>query len=283
MGKILKGATLVDGKWIISANPQSAEIAPPEAPEPVAEPAAPPDPMIDLEALFAQAQAEIDRTMAEARAEAERLREAARKEGHEEGYAKGEAQGMAEWKVRVEAVAQEAASLVEARKSWLRDAEADVVRLALLTAERILYKEARDPETVRALIHGVLQQLGDESVVRLKVSPSDAPGLLENPPLPGVPIIADPLVGMGGVAIEAQASKVDARFALQFREMAAAILMTEPEDDPVLAPALEALQTPLDVPQAPAPQASVETSHAPMLPAPLESTIPAADPAWKPV
>lgn len=278
MGKILKGATLVDGKWLISATPQPLEGTPPKtpaelAPEAAADPSDPAEPAIDPEALIAQAQAEIDRIMAEAQLEAERLREAARKEGYEEGYAKGEAQGMAEWKARVEAVAQEAAALVEARKSWLGDAEADVIRLALLTAERILFKEARDPEAIRALIHGVLRQLGDETVVRLRVSPSDAPGLAASPPLDGVSITADPAVGMGGVVIEAQASKVDARFAIQFREMAAAILMTEPEDDPVLAPALESLRTPVEIHHAP-----LETHQAS-----LESTIPAADPPWKPV
>ncbi|MNU05933.1 hypothetical protein D3C72_2509230 [compost metagenome] len=59
--------------------------------------------------------------------------------------------------------------------------------------------------------------------------------------------------------VETLTGRVDGRFATQFRELASSVLLTDPEEDPVLAPLVSELE------------------------APLEVTIPAAEPAWKPV
>ena len=255
MGRILKGAQLRDGKWVVPA-PRDSEVVPATL-DAVPEP--PPEPEIDLAALLAEAQAEAERMLAAAAAEAERVREAARQEGYQQGFVQGDADGRAQWQAQVQQVAAEARNLVEQRKHWLQDSETDVLKLSLLTAERILHCEARNREGVVALIQSVLQYLGDAAIVRIRVHPSDAAGLASALSLPGVELKADAALGLGGVIVETPTGRVDGRFVTQFRELASSILMTDPEEDPVLGPVLAELD------------------------APLEARIPAAEPTWKTV
>ena len=255
MGRILKGARLIDGKWIVSAEPAEELVAGP-APDADVPLEAPP---LDLEALRAAAQAEADRLIAAAQAEAEGLRETARQEGYQAGFLQGEGTARAQWQAHIEALAAEAQTLLAARKTWFQAAESEVVRLALMVAERIVHRTARDPEAVAALVRALLAHLGDAAVTRIRVHPSDAAGLAGLPELQGVSLKADPAVGLGGVVVETLTGRIDARFATQFRELAAAVLMTDPAEDPVLGPALSELA------------------------APLEAVVPAADARWKPV
>lgn len=254
MGRILKGAQLRDGKWVVSA---------PEAPEVVAaaldEPEIPVEPAIDLDALLAAAQAEAERMLAEAAQEAERVREAARQEGYQSGFAQGDSEGRSQWQARIQAAVAEAQALVEQRKIWLQQSETDVLRLALLTAERILHTEARNRDALLSLIRGALTHLEDAVIVRIRVHPSDASGLAATLNMPELEIKADPAIGLGGVVFETPTGRVDGRFVTQFRELASAVLMADPEDDPVIAPVLSELESS------------------------LEAKIPAAEPSWKPV
>lgn len=254
MGRILKGAQLRDGKWVVSA-PANPEVVPAA----LDEPEAPPEPTIDLEALLASAQAEAERMLAAAAQEAERLRETARQEGYQSGFAQGDVDGRNQWQARIQALAAEAQSLVDQRRIWLQQSETDVLRLALLTAERILQKEARNRDALLSLIRGALKHLEDAVIVRIRVHPSDASGLAAYLNMPELEIKADPGIGLGGVVFETPTGRVDGRFVTQFRELASAVLMADPEDDPVIAPVL----------------ADLASS--------LEATIPAAEPSWKSV
>ena len=254
MGRILKGAQLRDGKWVVAA-PVNPDVVAAD----LEEPEAPPEPQVDLEALLAEAQAQAAQLMAAAQAEAESIREAARQEGYRKGFTQGDADARNQWQAHVQSLAAEAQDLVDRRRVWLRDAERDVLRLALLTAERILHREARNREALSALLHAALEQLADAAIVRIRVHPADAPGLAANLNMPGLEVKPDPAIGVGGVIIETPTGRVDGRFVTQFRELAASVLMTDPEDDPTLAPVLDELQ------------------HA------LEAKIPAAEPTWKAV
>lgn len=254
MGRILKGAQLRDGKWVVPA-PRDTEVLPVdlEAPEP------PVEPEVDPQALLAEVQAEAQRMLEAAAAEAERIREAARQEGYQQGFAQGDADGRQQWQAHLQNLAVEGRGLVESRKRWLQDSETDVVRLALVTASRILHREARNREALVALIQSALVHLEEAALVRLRVHPSDAAALAGRLDLSGVEIKPDAAIGLGGVVLETLTGRVDARFVTQFRELASAVLMTDPEEDPVVGPAIAELE------------------------APLEVTIPAAEPAWKPV
>ncbi len=252
MGRILKGAKLIDGKWVVSASldplPESLPLEPSGLPV-VSE--------ADLEAQLASARAEADDIVAAAHVEADALREAARLQGYQEGLARGESEGQGLWQARVQALSEEARTLVSARKAWFQAAETDVLRLALLCAERILHREARDREALVSLIRDSLVELGDAAIVRIRVHPADAPGLSAHLGLRGIELKADPALGLGGAIFETETGRIDARYATQFREMASAILLSDPAEDPALAPAIAELG------------------------APCETSSPVAEPAWK--
>ena len=254
MGRILKGAQLRDGKWVVAA-PVDPDLVAAE----LEEPEAPPEPTIDFEALMAEAQAQAAQVIAAAQADADRIREAARQEGYQQGFAQGDADARHQWHAHVQSLAADAQDLVDRRRIWLRDAERDVLRLALLTAERILHREARNREALAALLHAALEQLADAAIVRIRVNPADATGLAAALGMPGLEVKPDAGIGVGGVIIETPTGRVDGRFVTQFRELAASVLMTDPEDDPVLAPVLDELQQS------------------------RELKIPAAEPSWKTV
>lgn len=254
MGRILKGAELRDGKWVVPT-PRSLEVVPAD----LAAPEAAAEPEIDLAALLAEAQAEAERVLTAAAQEAERLREAARQEGYQQGFSQGEADGRQQWQAHVQGVAAEAQTLLDQRKRWFKDAEADVAKLALLVADRILHRDARNRDVLLALIQSTLVHLEDAALVRIRVHPADAPGLAGTLNLPDVEIKPDPTVGLGGAVFETLTGRVDGRFVTQFRELASAVLMADPDADPVLAPVLAELE------------------------APLEARIPAAEPLWKTV
>lgn len=254
MGRILKGAKLIDGKWVVAV-PQDPDVVPAE----LEEPEAPPEPQVDLEALIAEAQAEAEAIRKAAHQESERIRELARQEGFQQGYLEGDSEGRTQWHARVEALAGEAQALVEERKRWLKESEADVLRLALLAAERILHREARDRDALASLIHGAMELLADEAIVRIRVCPEDVAGLASALNLLDVEVKSDPSIGLGGVVVETPTGRLDGRFVTQFRELAAAVLMSDPEADPVMGPVV------------------AELGEA------LESKVPAAKPTWKPV
>lgn len=252
MGRILKGAQLRDGKWVVAAPPDPNVVA-----ADLEEPESPPEPEVDLEALVAEAQAQAAQILAAAQAEAEAIRAAARQEGYQQGFSEGSAEGRQAWQERIQALASEAQSLLDRRRAWYRDAEQDVVRLALLSAERILQREARNREALTSILHAALEHLADAAIVRIRVHPDDAPGLAAAIGLPKLEIKPDPGIGVGGAIIETLTGRVDARFVTQFRELAASVLMMEPEDDPIVAPVVAELQKG------------------------IERKVPAAEPKWK--
>src|SRR5689334_15724243 len=90
---------------------------------------------------------------AELQRETERRLQEARSAGFQEGLASAKVAAAAEIKQLQEQVAQTVARLAELRPRLRRQAEADVVKLALAIARRILHRElAVDGEAMRGLV-----------------------------------------------------------------------------------------------------------------------------------
>src|SRR5437868_13765144 len=90
---------------------------------------------------------------AEMQREAERRIQEARQAGFQDGLATAKTAAAAEVKGLSERVARTIADLVELRPRLRRQAEADLVKLALAIARRILHRELGvDPEAMRGLI-----------------------------------------------------------------------------------------------------------------------------------
>jgi len=128
--------------------------------------------------------------LAKVRQEAARLKEAAVKEGRAEGAAKGREegfrQGLEEARVQVRAEFDAAlgrtALVLQAIETLYQDIfknmEAELVKLALTVAERVLFREASvSPKAVSAALAAALSRLDQAHRVVLRVHPDDLASL----------------------------------------------------------------------------------------------------------
>jgi len=120
----------------------------------------------------------------------QRLQEAcsaARREGERAGYDRA----VAEYRAAVERLARSVQELAGMRAELRREAEADLVRLALAIARRVLRRElAVDPDALRGLAIAALEKLQGQDISRVKVHPAQAA------------LLAECLKKNGGAAVE---------------------------------------------------------------------------------
>jgi flagellar assembly protein FliH len=204
-----------------------------------AEPA--PQPLDPLAALR-QAYLEAENVVHAARREAERLHEEARRLGYEEGYAAGyqEAQAAVQEQMaaQVERLAALAGHATTEVRAALREAEDQLVRLALAIAERIILREVRlDRSIVLALASRALEELDAGVTARVRVHPDDIPVLEPwEAHLNGdgraarVELVPDPRVVPGGCIVEAGSAVVDAQLQTLLHEAAAVLSDVAPRN-----------------------------------------------------
>lgn len=173
-------------------------------------------------AIIARAQSEAERIIAEAKAERERILDGAAEQGRTEGLARGVDQGrkLGAEQARVEALGarqQELEALIGAwreqlaafsaqRDSFVQAAERDVIRLAVLIAEKIVKRQiAADPSVVIDQVRSVLGTVIRPTEAVLAVHPEDRPlvesalaGLLAQfPAVRNVSLVEDGRVARG--------------------------------------------------------------------------------------
>jgi flagellar assembly protein FliH len=138
------------------------------APVTAANPAGPKDDQAPLlQAALAQLQHRYDADVA-----------AAHRRGFNEGEAHAKAGPVAEIEAAIQRMAQSVRDLAQLRPRLRRDAEADVVRLSLAIARRILRREmSLDPAAMQALAQVALQKLGRQEISRVFVHPHQAPSI----------------------------------------------------------------------------------------------------------
>lgn len=92
--------------------------------------------------------------------------------GLRDGEAVGLAKGAAEIQPVIEKLGRTIAEISSLRARLRREAEGDLVRLALGIARRILRRElAVDPDVLHGLIMGALEKLQGQEICRARVSP----------------------------------------------------------------------------------------------------------------
>jgi flagellar assembly protein FliH len=103
---------------------------------------------------------------------------AAHQKGFSEGEAHAKAGPAAEMQSAINRMAQSVRDLAQLRPRLRRDAEADVVRLSLAIARRVLHREVSvDPSAIQAIAQVALQQLGRQEISRVYVHPHQAPAI----------------------------------------------------------------------------------------------------------
>jgi flagellar assembly protein FliH len=188
------------------------------------------------------------------------LLEAARQEGYALGLAQGKEAGE-QTVVDLHAAALEKLhlSIEEAsaeRVQWYENQQKDLIKLALLIAQKILLLElVTSRESVVKMAEAALKHVTDKTHVRLRCHPSDMPRLsaargqltLAVDNLSTLELVGDPNVGVGGCMIDTRTGMVDARLATQLAEVAASLLNIAPgpdgapDMDPVILAAVRAL------------------------------------------
>lgn len=232
-----------------AAGPAGHAGAAPAGQEPSAErqgqaPAEPAPPPLDPLAALRQAYLEAENVVHAARREAERLHEEARRQGYEEGYAAGyqEAQAavQAQMAAQVERLTALAGHATAEVRAALREAEGQLVQLALAIAERIILREARlDRSILVALASRALEELDAGVTARVRVHPDDIPVLEPwEARLNGegraarVELVPDQRVAPGGCIVEAGSAVVDAQLQTLLREAAAVLSDVTSRDAP---------------------------------------------------
>jgi len=150
--------------------------------------------------------------------------EQARTAAFREGEAAGRERSATELRSMLEKLARSIEELALLRPRFRKEAEADMVRLAMAVARRVIRREmAVDPEALHGLAMAALEKLGSQEIHRVRVSPSLAHEmrlLLEKSPgRESVEIVEDSTGEPGTVVFETQRGNLDASVSTQLEEI----------------------------------------------------------------
>lgn len=157
-------------------------------------------------------------------AELEQRTNVAYKQGFEEGQAAARRSLAAE----VEAMQGKLARAIEELTGWRarsrREAEQDVVALAIAVARRILHRELTvAPEALLGLVKAALDKMESREIHRVRVARSDAAAVRQFFDHMGAPqrveVMADPALAPGSVRIESSGGTLDASVDTQLDEI----------------------------------------------------------------
>lgn len=150
------------------------------------------------------------------------------REAHAAGVSEGEAEGRkraaAETQAAIERMARSIEEMAGLRARLRKEAEADLVHLALAIARRILCRElAVDPDAMHGLVLGALEKLQGQEICRVRVHPAHAPlvsqCLRQAIPAAPVEVIPDASREPGAVVFETERGSLDASVETQLREI----------------------------------------------------------------
>jgi flagellar assembly protein FliH len=156
--------------------------------------------------------------------ELEQRLQLARREGVEEGKMASRQSLAAQVEAMQMKLARSIEELTGARLRARREAEQDVVALALAVARRILHRELTvAPEALWGLVKAALEKLEAREVHRVRVAPSDAATLrkfIEQMGLPQrVELVEDASLAPGSVLIDSSRGVLDASVDTQLAEI----------------------------------------------------------------
>ncbi len=112
----------------------------------------------------------------------------------------------------------------ESRASFIRQTEADVVKLSMAVARRILYRELTiDQGAIAGLVKAALEKLQSDVVARARVHPELEAAVRATIEQSGrrasVEVVADASLDRGGVVVETNRGSLDASIETQLREI----------------------------------------------------------------
>lgn len=168
---------------------------------------------------------EAESLLAEARRQAANIESEAYAQGFDQGRKDGEELGRRQYEATVQRLEQLISALKSQGQELSRKYEAQMVRLALAVARRLVHREVEtDPSIVAACMQTAMRHVVEGSHIRLRLHPQDADLLAERDaddlassgrhPLEVVP---DAQISRGGCLIETKFGLVDATRETQWR------------------------------------------------------------------
>ena len=148
----------------------------------------------------------------------------ARSAGLREGEAAGRLQTLSEVQPVVDRLARTIEELAGLKSRLRREAEADIVKLSLAIARRVLRREvAVDPEALHGIIVAALDKLAGQEACRVRVHPADAAavtaGLAKTPGGSAITVTPDGSREPGTVIFETERGNLDCSLEHQLQEI----------------------------------------------------------------
>jgi len=149
-------------------------------------------------------------------------------DAHAAGLREGEAAGRACAAAELQPVVERLTRAIQELANWKprlrREAEGDLLRLAVAMARRILRREiVLDPDAMHGLILGALEKLQSQEICRVRVHPAHAPlvtaCLGQGTAGAAVEVLPDPSRELGTVIFETERGNLDASVESQLREI----------------------------------------------------------------
>jgi flagellar assembly protein FliH len=167
----------------------------------------------DCAARIAQVQKQCEERVAEARAAAMR-----------EGETAGRSRAAAELQPVMDRLARAIGEIAQFRPRLRHEAEADMLRLSLAIARRIVRRELSvDPGAMHGLVLGALERLQSQEIHRVRVHPSHVGPvdacLRQAVPGTSVEVVGDPSREPGTVMFETTHGNLDASVDCQLQEI----------------------------------------------------------------
>lgn len=190
----------------------------------------------DAQALIAEAQQRAIELIRDAAAHAQEIEDVARASGFESGQADGQAAAGAE----VEEMLSTMRGLVDVaraeRHKIIEGAEPEIVRLAMMLAEKIVHQQiSLDRTVVVSMARAAIARLVNRETVTVRVNPADIETIREhkdrmmaNTDVEHLRVVEDQRVDRGGVVMETESGTIDAKVNTQIRE-ARRVLQVEDE------------------------------------------------------
>jgi len=143
---------------------------------------------------------------------------------HEAGWREGEAAARRRLDAVIAQLARSVEDLSSLRARLRRQAEADLVHLAVAIARRILRRElSLDPEAIAGLVHAALQRLAGQEIAKVRVHPELAvavrTALAEGQGAQAAEVVADARLEVGAVIFETERGNLDASVETQLAEI----------------------------------------------------------------
>jgi flagellar assembly protein FliH len=213
--------------------PQGPAPAAAASPVPAAAAAAPvaPAPTHDLQAQRAAWQRQAEQELAAARQRHEQ-------EGWAAGHAKGQAEAEAQQREKLQHLDQLVRNAGRAFTQQIEGLEDIAVGIAFEALSRLLGEALVRREGVQAMVATVLERVQGQERLVVRLAPADFYLLLQHAPgqpalaHPGVELVPDERVALGGCLVETGAGSLDARLETQWGALRDLLLRTRAERGP---------------------------------------------------